>query len=783
MINKGLGLKLAIFIISTSIVIVGVILWLNHTTSRELLVKKVAENARNLTLANVNKIEGVLEKVAKIPENEAHVFEKFTLGEAQLKEYLKLIVSSNDDIFGACVAWEPYRFFPDSEYYAPYYYRDGDSVLYENLGSEDYQYFYRDWYQIPAMMQEPVWSEPYYDEGGGNIIMCTYSVPFYVMKDGQRVFNGVVTVDISLEWLDELLSSMKVYETGYAFLISSNGTLVSHPMHNLEMNQTIFSVAEEYEKPKLREVGRKMINGESGFLKYESLYTGKEGYMMYQPLESADWSLALVFPSNELFADLNELNQRLLIIGILGLALLLVLIMIISQRITQPLSKLARITRNIGGGNFNVALPEVRGKDEISQLTQSMDQMQRELKKYVTNLKATTAAKERIESELKIAHDIQQGIIPKIFPPFPHREDVDLYAVLDPARDVGGDLYDFFFIDDYKLCFAIGDVSGKGVPASLFMAITRTLMRAKVQKDKPVEEIVRSMNLELCQGNENSMFVTFFFGIIDLKTGKTSYCNAGHNHPYLLRADGKVELIDKTHGTPLGIFEDIMYKSDEITLNKSDAIVMYTDGITEAMNEQSNLFTDQRLADFLKEYPRKSPKEITGKLLHEVKEFAGTAVQSDDITILTLAYYHKNNSPMKTEKLVIKNRVEELQKITGLLEVLESGWNLPAKVVMNMNLALEEVVSNVIFYAFDENTDHNIHLNFEFENEKLTVHITDDGVAFNPLQMPPPPDLEKKAEERNVGGLGIYFVKNFMDDLAYKREKDKNILTLIKEIK
>ncbi len=637
--NTGLGFKLALYIISTTVLISGVMFWLNHTTSRDLLFKNVRENAKNLTQANVNKIEGKLNKVAKIPENESHVLERFKLDPQGLKDYVKLIVSSNEDIFGSCVAYEPYRFMADSLYFAPYYYRDGDSFRYELLGSDDYQYFFWDWYQIPKIMQQPVWSEPYYDDGGGNIIMCTYSVPFYENVDGERIFNGVVTIDISLEWLDELLASMKIYESGYAFLISSNGTIIAHPQQNIEMNETIFSVAEEYERPELREVGRKMIKGETGFLQYESVYTRKQGFMLYQPLLATGWSLVMVFPKDELFADLNELNERLLAVGIIGLALLLFMILLISQRITSPLTRLAKVTKNIGGGNFDIVLPEIKSRDQIGQLNQSIGQMQLELKNYVANLKETTAAKERIESELKIAHDIQQGIIPKIFPPFPDREDVDLYAILDPARDVGGDLYDFFFVDDYKLCFAIGDVSGKGVPASLFMAITRTLLRAKAQKNMPVQEIVKSMNRELCQGNENSMFVTFFLGIINLKTGHTDYCNAGHNHPYLLKDDGTIREIKGTHGTPLGIFDDINYKSDQLVLKKSDSIVMFTDGITEAMNKDDELFTDERLADFLKAYPRKSPKIITVDLLNKVKGFAKDAVQSDDITILSLTYY------------------------------------------------------------------------------------------------------------------------------------------------
>ena len=349
--------------------------------------------------------------------------------------------------------------------------------------------------------------------------------------------------------------------------------------------------------------------------------------------------MAMVVPSDELFCDLHSLNRKLLILGCIGIILLLFLIILISHRLTKPLTKLAKITQTIGSGNFNTGIQVCNASKEIVQLANSINQMQLELKNYIKNLKDTTAAKEKIESELKIAHDIQQGIIPKIFPPFPEREDIDLYAVLNPARDVGGDLYDFFFIDDCKICFAIGDVSGKGVPASLFMAITRTLLRSKTTKTSSAKEVVNELNVELCQGNENSMFVTFFLGILDTKTGNVEFCNAGHNYPYIIRNDDKIECIEETHGTPIGIFEDINYKSGSFQLFKNDSLVLYTDGITEAMNIDNNLYGDERLIKLLDNSKDHHPRVITKTIVDDVNIFVGAAEQSDDITILILTYF------------------------------------------------------------------------------------------------------------------------------------------------
>lgn len=250
----------------------------------------------------------------------------------------------------------------------------------------------------------------------------------------------------------------------------------------------------------------------------------------------------------------------------------------------------------------------------------------------------TEAVKEMIESELKVAREIQMSIVPKIFPPFPDRPEFDIYALLEPAKEVGGDLYDFFFIDDEHLCFVIGDVSGKGVPASLFMAVTKTLIKAKTGKGMTSGEILTSVNNELCRDNDSGMFVTVFLGILNIRTGEVMYSNGGHNPPYLFRGTGVVETLKKTGGMALGVMENIPYERNKIALKAGDGLLLYTDGVTEAMDTGGNLFAEQRLEEVLLRNSSALPEEMSRCVLAEIERFATGAEQSDDITIMALKY-------------------------------------------------------------------------------------------------------------------------------------------------
>jgi phosphoserine phosphatase RsbU/P len=246
--------------------------------------------------------------------------------------------------------------------------------------------------------------------------------------------------------------------------------------------------------------------------------------------------------------------------------------------------------------------------------------------------------KERMEEALKLAHDIQMSMLPKIFPPFPERQEFDIFAAIAPAKEVGGDLYDFFFIDNDHLCFAVGDVSGKGVPASLFMAVTKTLFRSTASNGGTPGEILARLNAEICRDNESCMFVTLFCGILNIRTGQVDYSNGGHNVPYYLHHDG-VSPLENLGGRALGLVEQSPYASGRMVLRPGEALLLYTDGVTEAMDSSETLYSDQRLAQFLGTNRGSAPRQIIGDLIGDVRQFAGGAAQSDDITVLALLYF------------------------------------------------------------------------------------------------------------------------------------------------
>ncbi len=328
----------------------------------------------------------------------------------------------------------------------------------------------------------------------------------------------------------------------------------------------------------------------------------------------------------------------------------IVLAFILVGRISQPLKRLAEHAKELASFDFSaeeemqaddIRFFALNSQDEVGELAASFVYMEQELRKSIRNLTETTAAKERIESELKIAHAIQMSMVPKIFPPFPDRPEFDLYGILEPAKEVGGDFYDFFFVDDDYLYFVIGDVSDKGVPASLFMAVTKTLIRSQPCNEMAPNEILRRGNQELCVDNDSNMFVTVFCGMLHTRTGDVWYSNGGHNLPYLMSARGEVEALERTGGMILGVMDDIPYETKHVTLSTGDGLFLFTDGITEAMDHHGNLFSDERLKAVLQRTNMVAPAEIIRDVVGEVESFAAGAPQSDDITALALLYHNR----------------------------------------------------------------------------------------------------------------------------------------------
>jgi sigma-B regulation protein RsbU (phosphoserine phosphatase) len=413
------------------------------------------------------------------------------------------------------------------------------------------------------------------------------------------------------------------------------------------------------------------------------------------------------------------------------------------------------------------------------QLMEELEEKNETLKDTIRNLKRTRRDKERMESELNIGHDIQMSMLPLVFPPFPERNEFDIFASLTAAREVGGDFYDFFFVDEDNLCFCVGDVSGKGVPAALFMAVTKTLVKSRVMSDRSTASVITHANNELSEDNENCMFVTMWTGILNTKTGEIIYTNASHNPPYIKRKNGEVERLKERHGPVVGAMEGMTYKQGKISLAQGDVLFLFTDGVTEAMNREQELYDETRLVEFLQSSQYDTMEQLTRNTIKSVKQFENGAPQADDITILTLKF---NGIPeamnFKTLNITIKNDLEEIERVNDTFDEFAEENNVPLKIARKMNLVFDELLNNTISYAYEDENEHEIEIVIELSQERLVIIIMDDGIPFNPLEMETP-DTELDIEEREIGGLGIHLVRNMMDEVDYKRQTNKNVFTAI----
>ena len=632
-LNKSISGRLMVRVLIVS----AIIFTLTFTIFLRMAANKMREEATDHAhseLSNtIHQIDAVLHAVEIAVENTAWIVPHRLSSPDFMYDVTERLLQNNDFIYGCAVAFEPDYFSSQGHYFSPYSYRnENGEITSMQLGSDTYDYHYMDWYQIPKLLDKPYWSEPYYDEGGGEKMMTTFSKPLY---DSEGKLYAIITADLSLEWLTELVGNIKAFEKSYNLMVSRNASYIVHPDHNLLLNETIFSSTYGDDDESLKKLQDDMVNCRAG----EVLRTKEDQkfFVFYSPVETTQWMVAIVCPMSELYMEVKMLRNLLIVLGIIALLLMIVMNYNGIRKVVAPIEDFSDVAKKIANGDFTAELPQIQSQDELKELHDSFEYLQHSLVNYIEELKSTTANKERIESELRIAHNIQMGMLPKIFPPFPERDDLALSAKLVPAKEVGGDLYDFF-IEDEKLYFIIGDVSGKGVPASLVMAVACRLFRSVASHLEKPEEIMASLNNSLADGNESGMFCTAFLGILDLKTGLLKYCNAGHNAPLIIDTDGKVAPMFVEPNLPLGLFEEFPYEGQEIKLEKRMMLYMFTDGINEAENKEKELFGDRRLISLLRLNASKTPTEIIDETFAEVNCHANGAEQSDDITVMCFKY-------------------------------------------------------------------------------------------------------------------------------------------------
>lgn len=457
------------------------------------------------------------------------------------------------------------------------------------------------------------------------------------------------------------------------------------------------------------------------------------------------------------------------------------------QKISQPIEKLAEIVGNYYVGNVSdderkkmLEDCSVYAKDstEVGKLARSYISMIEDLETYIENLQSIMSEKERINAELQLASDIQAHMLPCIFPPFPGRKEFDLYALMHPAKEVGGDFYDFFLVNEDKLAVIVADVSGKGVPAALFMVIAKTLIKNYTQMDMEPSEVFTTVNHLLCDGNDAGLFVTAWMGVLEIETGKLTYVNAGHNPPLIKRAGGNFEYLRERTGFVLAGMDGIKYRQNTFDLHPGDRVFLYTDGVTESTNEHEELYGEERLQHFLNNHETGNTEEILDALRKDLRDFSNEAPQFDDITMLLLDY--KGKVTMKEK--VFEAKDENMLEMLGFVEQELENYGCSMRMQTAISVALEEVFINVAHYAYpDGDGKAKVSINIDPTTDEMTCILSDSGIAFNPLTQDDP-DITLPVEQREIGGLGILIVKKTMDYVEYSRENGENILTMRKKL-
>jgi sigma-B regulation protein RsbU (phosphoserine phosphatase) len=414
---------------------------------------------------------------------------------------------------------------------------------------------------------------------------------------------------------------------------------------------------------------------------------------------------------------------------------------------------------------------KARVKTQLA-LKHSMEELQ-------TAYKIIASQKDKMKEELNVGRKIQLSMLPSEFPAFPDHDEFDVYATLQPAPEFGGDFYDFFFIGDDRFCFCIGDVSGNCIPAASFMSIAKSIIKSRAGDDFSTASILTHVNEELCGVSKAATFATLFMGILNIKTGMLLYTNAGHKPPYIREGQGSLEMLNRLHGPVLGTVRGLVYKEDKIMLSKNDMLLTYTDGVTEAKDKANNLFSDKRLAEFMASCEFKSVEDIVQATVSEVKRFKNEADQLDDMTVMAVQFLR---TPEETAgpklELMIPNRLSENSRVKKHFDTFAEDYGIPEKVRLKINVVFDELLTNIISYAYQDNKEHDIGIKVELSADRLKVSMVDDGIPFNPLGVETP-DTELPLEERKIGGLGIHLVRNMMDKVSYRRRIHKNVITVV----
>lgn len=791
--KHSLKTSLCLWILGTTIVIFGVIYAFNVRYAMKEVVRSLhaAVNAKfDYALSSLDKDFSAIE-ISAVNFTPDGRFRSFDYDTDRVYDVIEKFLINNPHVLGVAVAYEHGAVKSHPGGFAPYVMRTSDGFSRMDLTNlRDYRQ--DQWYSLAMREKKSCWAKPMLESNGINLIV-PYCGPIYD-KDSNII--GVVALDLSLNAISDSLQANKPYPNAMLTLVDGEGSFIAHPNKDFIMCESITSVSEKAGVELDPKVLDDLKTGHRGFCRYS--FEGSTHFLFYAKFQKAGWNITLDVPRSDLAQGLDAMFRTMWINMLVGIILLTVICFVIISRITRPIGRFTAAARQIASGDFHVDIPEA-SYDDLNQLQAALVSMEESLDKYVAELKATTEAKASIEGELNIARNIQMAMVPKIFPAYPDRPELDVFANLIPAKAVGGDLYDFFLEGD-DLLFCIGDVSGKGIPGSLFMAITCSLFRTIGKQTKSPAAIASTLNDTIAENNEENMFVTMFIGCCNLKTGDFVCCNCGHNAPATngVVADRSPLTIvpgPDVHflGTaptniPIGIIPGYLYQEARMHVTSGVKMFLYTDGVTEAENPAKELYGDDRLLSTIFNYHGQVPaRESVEGIRHSLIGFTEGAEQSDDITMLCFRYigpadsYVEIPADQKPYTLVIPNKVEDMASLGPFIEEVSEAFGLSNEVAFQLNLALDEAVANAVNYAYPDGVEGPVVIKVAKCDSSVVFTMIDGGIPFDPTQAGDV-DTTLSVEDRPIGGLGIFLIRNMMDSIAYRREDGKNILTMIKNL-
>lgn len=646
----------------------------------------------------------------------------------------------------------------------------------------------RQWYERACLAEKgkAVYSDVMVDfHEGKDCIVCSRAVYY------QGRIVAVAGVGSYLDTVKETVWDTAVGESGYAFLVNQAGQVM---ISGAKEGETAVHMGSS---PDLRQSGnkelagavRKMLNGEKGMT--ELMLEGRSVYLAYAPLKEPGWALATVMDVGEALAPAIQSQREILdlteevawkqnetihkmitfyfIMIVLAAVIISITAVLFTRKLTLPIRSLTREAARIGRGNLDTRIHLLTG-DEVEELGNAFNAMTAKLKKYIESLSVAAAEQERMQTELDLASGIQADMLPEAAI-FAERKEFSIGARMTPAKEVGGDFYDFFLIDDDRLAFLIADVSGKGVPASLFMVVAKTLLQSRIKEGGSLETAVADVNERLCEGNKNGMFVTAWVGVLTLSTGKLQYVNAGHNPPLTGNRKKGYAYVEEISGFVLAGMEGMTYAAYERQLEPGDILFLYTDGVTEMNNEKGNLYGEERLKTLLNGQKENEPEKLAEAVMRDIRSFQGKAGQFDDVTMLVISYSKKGTAVLDASaEIIVPARIEYRQEVQDFIEEIFDENTAAKEDIYPMLTAFDELFSNICHYG----KASKIQVACRVSEQEMGLLFIDDGIPFCPWEKEAP-DIETAPEERKEGGLGIYIIRKLMDEVDYRYEEGKNI--------